>query len=139
MVKSKIVKYSLIYSICVTVLVYIFSHEILNIFTEDSNLIMLSIPIIKIVVITFPLVGLIYTLITFMQVLGQESSASKLELMRQVVLTIPLVIIIPILFSNYNILNVEPQLAVFFSMPISTILIIIIYFKKIKAILKCIL
>ncbi|MDB2138611.1 MULTISPECIES: MATE family efflux transporter [Clostridium] len=139
MVKSKIVKYSLIYSICVTVLVYIFSHEILNIFTEDSNLIMLSIPIIKIVVITFPLVGLIYTLITFMQVLGQESSASKLELMRQVVLTIPLVIIIPILFSNYNILNVEPQLAVFFSMPISTILIIIIYFKKIKTILKCIL
>ena len=130
MVKSKIVKYSLIYSICVTVLVYIFSHEILNIFTEDSNLIMLSIPIIKIVVITFPLVGLIYTLITFMQVLGQESSASKLEL---------IVIIIPILFSNYNILNVEPQLAVFFSMPISTILIIIIYFKKIKTILKCIL
>ena len=133
-VKSKTVKYSLIYSITVTLLSYLFSDKILNIFTSDMNLVNLAIPIIRIVISTFPLVGIIYTLITFMQVSGEEDSASKLELMRQIVVLIPLVIILPILFSNFNIINISPEIAVFLAIPMSTIILVTIYWKKVISI-----
>ena len=135
-VKSKTVKYSLIYSITVTLLSYLFSDKILNIFTSDMNLVNLAIPIIRIVISTFPLVGIIYTLITFMQVSGEEDSASKLELMRQIVVLIPLVIILPILFSNFNIINISPEIAVFLAIPMSTIILVTIYWKKVISIFK---
>lgn len=135
-VKSKTVKYSLIYSITVTLLSYLFSDKILNIFTSDMNLVNLAIPIIRIVISTFPLVGIIYTLITFMQVSGEEDSASKLELMRQIVVLIPLVIILPILFSNFNIINISPEIAVFLAIPMSTIILVMIYWKKVISIFK---
>ena len=134
MVKSKTVKYSLIYSITVTLLSYLFSDKILNIFTSDMNLVNLAIPIIRIVISTFPLVGIIYTLITFMQVSGEEDSASKLELMRQIVVLIPLVIILPILFSKFNIMNISPEIAVFLAIPMSTIILVTIYWKKVISI-----
>lgn len=134
MVKSKTVKYSLIYSITVTLLSYLFSDKILNIFTSDINLVNLAIPIIRIVIATFPLVGIIYTLITFMQVSGEEDSASKLELMRQIVVLIPLVIILPILFSKFNIMNISPEIAVFLAIPMSTIILVTIYWKKVISI-----
>ncbi|WP_234885132.1 hypothetical protein [Clostridium tarantellae] len=113
-----------------------FSNRFLNIFTNDMNLIYLAIPIIKIVVFGFPFVGILYTLITFMQVLGMESSASKLELMRQIVLLIPLIIVLPIIFSKFNIMSISPQLSVFFAMPISTIILVILYCKRIRVLLK---
>ncbi|MGL5245185.1 MAG: MATE family efflux transporter [Sarcina sp.] len=134
--KIKVFKYSLIYSLSVTALVYMFSNRFLNIFTNDINLVHLAMPIIKIVVFGFPFVGILYTLITFMQVLGMESSAGKLELMRQIVLLIPLIIILPIIFSKVNIMNISPQLSVFFAMPISTIILVLIYWKRIMIILK---
>lgn len=134
MIKRKTVKYSLIYSVTVTLVSYLFSDNILNVFTEDVNLVSLAIPIIRIVIATFPFVGIIYTLITFMQVSGEEDNASKLELMRQIVILIPLVIILPILFSRFNIMNISPEIAVFLAIPLSTIILVTIYWKKIMTI-----
>lgn len=135
-VKNKTVKYSLIYSISVTILVYLFADKIANIFTSDIHLVELSIPIIRIILISFPFLGMIYTLITFMQVSGEEDSAGKLELVRQVVLLIPLTIILPIIFSRYKIMNISPQLSVFLAIPMSTIILFIVYSKKIKEALR---
>lgn len=134
MIKKKTVKYSLMYSVTVTLVSYLFSDNILNVFTGDMNLVNLAIPIIRIVIATFPLVGIIYTLITFMQVSGEEDNASKLELMRQIVILIPLVIILPILFSRFNIMNISPEIAVFLAIPLSTIILVTIYWKKIMSI-----
>ncbi|WP_455537986.1 MATE family efflux transporter [Terrisporobacter sp.] len=135
-VKSKVLQYSLIYSITVTVMVFIFASNVLKIFTNDINLLKASIPIMRIVVAGFPFLGLLYAIITFMQVSGREDDATKLELMRQIVLSMPLVIILPKIFLRYDIFSISPQLSVFLAVPLSTILLLIIYFRKIKNILK---
>lgn len=134
-VKHKIIKYSLIYSISTTILIYLFAGDVSKLFTNDISLVGLATPIIRIVLVGFPLLGILYALITFMQVSGDEVSASKIELIRQVVLLIPLTIIIPLIFSKYNIMNISPQLSVFLAIPISTFILIIMYSKKIKNIL----
>ncbi|MGL6107240.1 MATE family efflux transporter [Romboutsia sp.] len=135
-VKGKTVKYSMTYAISVTILVFIFADKIAKIFTSDLGIISLAIPIVKIIVVAFPFLGIIYTLITFMQVSGEEQSASKLELTRQILLLIPLSIILPIIFSKYNIMNITPQFAVFLATPISSFLLVVLYSKKFKRILK---
>ena len=135
-VKSKTVKYSLVYSISLTLVVYLYTSKIVKIFTSDMNLVSLAVPIIRIITVGFPFLGIIYTLITFMQVLGEENSASKLELIRQIVLLIPLVILLPTIFSRYSIMNISPQIAIFFAIPISTILLVIIYHRKFREIFK---
>ena len=135
-VKNKVLQYSLIYSITVTLIVFIFTAEVLRVFTNDMDLLKVTIPIMKIVVVGFPFLGLLYAVITFMQVSGKEDDATKLELMRQIVLSMPLVIILPRIFLRYNIFNISPQLSVFLAVPLSTFLLLIIYFRKIENILK---
>lgn len=134
--KHKVVKYSLTYSVSIAVIVYLFSDKMVRIFTSDMSLVSLAIPIVRIVVSGFPFMGVIYTIITFMQVLGKEHSASSLELMRQVIILIPLVMVFPIIFSRYNIMNISPQLSIFLAMPISTIMVVMLYFSKIKKVFK---
>lgn len=134
-VKNKIIEYSLIYSISITVLICVFAASMAKLFTNDLSLIELAKPMIRIVVLGFPLLGILYALITFMQVSGDEVSASKIELIRQIVLLIPLTILIPLIFSKYNIMNISPQLSVFFAIPLSTLILVLIYSKKIKTIL----
>lgn len=126
-VKSKTIKYSLIYSIASTVVLFLFTRNILSIFTTDTELLSISVPIIRIMVSGFPFVGIIYALITFMQVSGKEDSASKLELVRQIVLLIPLVIVLPIIFSRYNIMNILPEVSIFLAMPISSAILVVLY------------
>lgn len=135
-VKNKVLQYSLIYSITITLMVFVFAPEVLKIFTNDVDLIQVSIPIMKIVVVGFPFLGLLYAVITFMQVSGKEDDATKMELMRQIVLSMPLVIILPRIFMRYDIFNISPQLSVFLAVPLSTVLLLIIYFRKIKNILE---
>ncbi|MEG0856314.1 MAG: MATE family efflux transporter [Terrisporobacter sp.] len=126
-IKAKTLKYSLAYSLITTTVVYLFSGHLTKLFTLDANIITASTSITKIMLIGFPFMGIIYTLIAFMQVSGQEESASKLEIVRQVVLFIPLCIILPLLFSEFSIMNIKPELGVFFAMPISNIISLFFY------------
>lgn len=135
-VKTKVLKYSLIYSISVSILVFMFANITLKIFTNDIELVRLAIPIIRIVVTGFPFLGIIYTMITFMQVSGQESVASKLEVVRQVCILIPLSIILPVVFSKTSIVNVRPEIGIFLAIPISTIILLLLYSKKLKKLLS---
>ncbi|WP_434799396.1 MATE family efflux transporter [Terrisporobacter vanillatitrophus] len=133
--KHKIIKYSLIYSISAAILICLFADYVSKLFTNDLSLVALATPILRIVLVGFPLLGILYALITFMQVSGDEVSASKIELIRQVVLLIPLTVVIPLIFSKYDIMNISPQLAVFLAIPISTLILVLICSKKIKNIL----
>lgn len=133
--KHKIIKYSVIYSISTTILIYLFAGDVSKLFTNNISLVALATPILRIVLVGFPLLGILYALITFMQVSGDEVSASKIELIRQVMLLIPLTIVIPLIFSKYNIMNISPQLAVFLAIPMSTLILVLMYSKKIKNIL----
>ncbi|MGL5694507.1 MAG: MATE family efflux transporter [Peptostreptococcaceae bacterium] len=131
-VKSKTIKYSLIYSIVSTVLVFLFTSNILKIFTTDVELVSISVPIVRIMLSSFPFVGVIYAMITFMQVSGKEDIASKLELIRQIGLLIPLVVIFPMIFSRYNIMNISPEVSVFLAMPITNMILIVLYWISYK-------
>ena len=135
-VKNKVIQYSLIYSITITLMIFIFTQDFLKIFTNDMNLLQVAIPIMKIVVIGFPFLGILYAAITFMQVSEKEDDATKLELIRQIILSIPLVIILPKIFLKFDIFSISPQLSVFLAVPLSTILLLTIYFRKIKNILE---
>lgn len=136
LVKSKIVKYSLFYSIMATTLVCIFANLLVGIFTDSKLLVDVAATIIRIVVIGFPFVGIVYTLITFMQVSGEESKASKLELVRQILVLIPLVLLLPAIFSRYNVMNIPPQISIFFAIPISNLILVLMYSKRLKNNLK---
>lgn len=126
-VKSKSMKYSLIYSVTLTAIVYLFSSQMIKIFTTDLQLINISTDIIRVIFIGFPFAGIIYTLITFMQVSDKEEVAGKLELVRKILIFIPLVIILPIIFSRYNIMNISPGVAMFLAIPISDFISAIMY------------
>ncbi len=136
LVKNKVLKYSLVYSICITVIVLIFAKAALSIFTNDINVVNLATPIVKIVVVGFPFLGIIYTMITFMQVSGHESIASRLEVVRQILVLIPLTIILPIVFSKFDIMDIQPQIGIFLAIPISTIILVLMYSNKIAMIIK---
>lgn len=136
LVKSKIVKYSLFYSILSTSIVCLFANQLVGIFTDSSMLVNIASTIIRIVVIGFPFVGIVYTLITFMQVSGEESKASKLELIRQIIILIPLVIVLPAIFSRFNIMNIAPQISIFMAIPISNLVLVLMYSNRLKETFK---
>ena len=134
--KQKIVNYSLIYALVITIVSLLWTRPLLMIFTSDESLIQSAIPILRIMVAGFPFMGIIYTLITFMQVSKEEAKASQLEVVRQIVLLIPLVIVFSVLFSRFNIFNISAGQGMFLAFPLTNMIIVLFYFKKIKTIYK---
>ena len=134
--KQKIVNYSLIYALVITIVSLLWTRPLLMIFTSVESLIQSAIPILRIMVAGFPFMGIIYTLITFMQVSKEEAKASQLEVVRQIVLLIPLVIVFSVLFSRFNIFNISAEQGMFLAFPLTNMIIVLFYFKKIKTIYK---
>ena len=134
--KQKIVNYSLIYALVITIVSLLWTRPLLMIFTSDESLIQSAIPILRIMVAGFPFMGIIYTLITFMQVSKEEAKASQLEVVRQIVLLIPLVIVFFFFFSRFNIFNISAEQGMFLAFPLTNMIIVLFYFKKIKTIYK---
>ena len=134
--KQKIVNYSLIYALVITIVSLLWTRPLLMIFTSDESLIQSAIPILRIMVAGFPFMGIIYTLITFMQVSKEEAKASQLEVVRQIVLLIPLVIVFSVFFSRFNIFNISAEQGMFLAFPLTNMIIVLFYFKKIKTIYK---
>ncbi|EGC93450.1 MATE efflux family protein [Turicibacter sp. HGF1] len=134
--KQKIVNYSLIYALVITIVSLLWTRPLLMIFTSDESLIQSAIPILRIMVAGFPFMGIIYTLITFMQVSKEEAKASQLEVVRQIVLLIPLVIVFSVLFSRFNIFNISAEQGMFLAFSLTNMIIVLFYFKKIKTIYK---
>ena len=109
--------YTVLYGCIGTILVFLFGNRILSIFGSSDAILAQSTAVLKIIFLTFPVVGIFYTILTLLEVTEHEIKAVILTLLRQVFLLLPLVYLLPNLF---------PQLknAVFWAVPISDLLIL---------------
>lgn len=126
LIVKKTIQYSFVYGAAVTLVVFLVGKYILFIFTKDSEMIASIMDIIKVIFITFPLLGVTYTIMTLLQVTGSEMKAVIIGVTRQVLSVIPLVVVLPYIFEKYDIFSINPSFSIFFAIPLADILTLII-------------
>lgn len=99
-------------------MIYTFGANILSVFSNSSDIYQLGKEVLRIIFLTFPLMGIFYTIMTLYEVTGHEGKAVFLILMRQVILMIPLVFLLPQIMTEY-------PLAIFWSVPFADIIAMI--------------
>ncbi|PIC98597.1 MATE family efflux transporter [Sporosarcina sp. P29] len=121
-VVKKTVQYCFFYGIGITAIVFLVGKYILVLFTGNQAIIDSVMSIIQVIFITFPILGVTYTIMTLLQVTGSEMKAVIIGVTRQVVSVIPLVIILPTIFEKYDIFTISPSFSIFFAIPLADIL-----------------
>lgn len=111
--------YTVLYGLAGVILIFFFGKNILSLFVNTGNLQQLGTIILRIVFSTFPLMGIFYTIMTLYEVTGHEEKAVFLILLRQVILMIPLIFLLPKIFSKFS-------FAVFWAIPIADIMALLI-------------
>jgi len=137
MVVKKTVQYCFFYGIGITAIVFLAGKYILIIFTGDQAIIESVMSIIKVIFITFPILGITYTIMTLLQVTESEMKAVIIGITRQVVSVIPLVVVLPYIFEKYDVFSISPSFSIFFAIPLADILtlaIALLFFRKAKKI-----
>ncbi|WP_303965636.1 MATE family efflux transporter [Sporosarcina ureae] len=137
LVVKKTVQYCFFYGIGITAIVFLVGKYILVLFTGDQAIIDSVMSIIQVIFITFPILGVTYTIMTLLQVTGSEMKAVMIGVTRQVVSVIPLVIILPYIFEKYDIFTISPSFSIFFAIPLADILTLgmaLFFFKKAKSV-----
>lgn len=135
MTVRKTIHYSFIYGIGITIVIYMFGNHILHLFSSNMSILVSTMDVVRVIFITFPLIGITYTIMTLLQVTGREIHAIILGITRQVITVVPLVILLPYIFSKQNILNISPAFSIFFSIPLADIFtlgIAIVFYRKLK-------
>ncbi len=79
--------------------IMLFHMPILNLFTDDQSAILIGASAIKIMFLGVPVVGLQIISASFFQAIGKAKPALVLSLMRQVLMLLPLVIVLPKAFN----------------------------------------
>lgn len=82
--------------------VFIFGEKILSLFVNSQGVLDIAEGVIKIVFLTFPLMGVFYTIMTLFEVTGHELKAVAMILTRQVFLMLPLVYILPVVLPSLS-------------------------------------
>jgi len=103
---------SFIMAFVVVVLAEIFPVFTLRIFSNDSNLIYLGIPALRTVILFMPFIGIHICSIGFFQSIGRPIEAFVVALLRQILLFLPLITILPKIFP-------DPLMGIWLSFPIS--------------------
>ncbi|MEG1049693.1 MAG: MATE family efflux transporter, partial [Oscillospiraceae bacterium] len=113
------------------VLMMTFGQNLASVFGGGQEIATIASGMLFIVFLGFPLVGVLYTYVTLLQVTEQEFASVLLILSRQVFFLIPLIYIVPGIAQGVNI-GVSPIVALFFCMPIADFLSVIfgIFVKK---------
>lgn len=111
--------YTVIYGLVGMVLIFSFGKNILSLFASSGTIYQLGNVILRVVFSTFPLMGIFYTIMTLYEVTGYEGKAVFLILTRQVFLMIPLVYLLPLIFSEFS-------FAVFLAVPVADIIALLI-------------
>lgn len=111
--------YSMLYGVFAVGMVLAFGYVLLGGFGLSGDILAESCAVIKIVFITFPIVGVFFTIMTVLNVTGHEVGAVALSLLRQVVLILPLIYILPIIFS-------ASSHAIFWAIPMADVSVILI-------------
>ena len=91
---------TVVYGLAATATVFYVGEQALLLFGLSGALLSESAAVLKLLFMTFPLVGLFYTVLTVLEVTGHEIAAVLLTLMRQVFLMLPLVSLLPVLFTG---------------------------------------
>ncbi|MEG2073459.1 MAG: MATE family efflux transporter, partial [Angelakisella sp.] len=112
------------YGFVALVLMMLFGQNLAAIFGGSTEIIEIARVILFIVFLGFPLIGILYTDMTLLQVTGHEVSSVLLILSRQVFFLIPLVYIIPAIAAAADI-GVSPIISLFFCMPLADLLAVI--------------
>lgn len=123
--------YTVLYGFVAASFIFILGDEMLNIFGTSGTILSGSTAVLKIIFLTFPIVGIFYTILTLLEVTGHEIKAVVLTLIRQVFLMLPLVYLLPNLFPKLH-------YAVFWAIPASDLLVLMIaVFMKSKNSFAC--
>ena len=128
----KVLKYSIIAATIITTsgfaISQLFPYECARLFTNDKELINLSIRAIKINMIAFPVIGYQMVITNFFQSIGKAGMSIFLSLSRQMLFLLPLLIILP------PVLGVD---GVWIALPVSDVIaaivaaiIMTVYMKK---------
>jgi len=116
------VKISVIFSITVFLLFEIFAHSILALFTNDTELLEIAVPALRIFVSMLLLIGPNIMWINMFIGLGKGLTSMVLLLIRDAVLLIPMLLLLPSLFGLNGVWMAQPLSNVF--------AFVIIYFWK---------
>ena len=118
---TKVLKYTIFMATCVMTLGFLisefFPRAVASIFTKDQTLIDLAVPGLRIVFITFPIVGFQMVTSNLFQSIGLAKQAIFMSLSRQVIFLLPCLIILPQFFGVNG---------VWYSLPVADILASII-------------
>ncbi|NQU97941.1 MATE family efflux transporter [Candidatus Woesearchaeota archaeon] len=93
------VKVSTLISIASFVILMAFAEPIVKVFTNDLELIALSVRITKIVILAMPIIGFQIIAGGMYQSMGKAKKAFVLSILRQVIFLIPLILIMPLFFK----------------------------------------
>ncbi|GEP64498.1 MATE family efflux transporter [Clostridium beijerinckii] len=113
---------SVIISLVFLVIIIGFTNKIAGAFTSDNELIVLTVPILRLLILMSPLVGVQVIASSFFQYIGKPKPALFLSIMKPVLFVIPLMLIIPI-FLKVTGIFVSVPLADFLAATISLIFI----------------
>lgn len=106
---------TILYGFLAALGVFLFGGRLLSLFVDSNQVLQLAGSVLKIVFVSFPLMGVFYTIMTLLEVTEHELKAVGLILTRQVFLMIPLVYLLPILFPHLSV-------SVFLAVPIADLL-----------------
>jgi len=81
------------------VLLFVFARQLVGVFTDDAELIAVTVPALRVVSLGFPVIGIQMSGAAMFQAFGRAWPALFLSLSRQIILLIPLVLILPRLFG----------------------------------------
>lgn len=113
---------SVIISLAFLIIIIGFTNKIAGVFTSDNELIVLTVPILRLLILMSPLVGVQVIASSFFQYIGKPKPALFLSIMKPVLFVIPLMLIIPI-FLKVTGIFVSVPLADFLAAMISLIFI----------------
>ncbi|MEG1926807.1 MAG: MATE family efflux transporter [Ruthenibacterium sp.] len=109
------------YGVAALLMMMNFGQNLAAIFGGSPEIAALAKTILFIVFLGFPLIGILYTDMTLLQVTGHEFASVLLILSRQVFFLIPLIYLVPSLVAQSG-MGISPLIALFFCMPLADLL-----------------
>jgi putative MATE family efflux protein len=97
------IKYTTIYTFIGWIIAQIFAPFFLNIFTSETDVVRMGIPILRVVVLAIPVISVQIISSAIFQAFGKAKPAMILSLLRQFILLIPMVLIFPRFFGIWGI------------------------------------
>ena len=130
----RVLKYAVICGTCVTTAGFVvgefFPEQCVRLFTSDQTLIYLSVHAMRIMMVSFPIIGYQMVIANFFQSIGKAKISVFLSLSRQLVFLIPLLLVLPTLYGVDG---------VWWSMPVAdttsalvTAVIMVLFMRKIN-------